>query len=242
MNLSNITAHVFRACLIFFCVTVNFNLNAQQDTLFKKNGEKIACKILEVGTQAISFKKADNIDGPTFVENKVDLLYAKFKNGQKEEFKNTATATEMNTSTVTAVTQPNKNGIISEDYKIIHDGKNFFVNGSRVRPKSVDRLLSRSNNPAVLIPYKTAKLTKTIQKVVKFTSIGTSVGGGIACVSTFYTLAYQSIHDGVTPDSWINAGLSVLGTITLPITSSILKKRTSKLYDKTIDIYNVGKK
>lgn len=259
--MSHITTHnFFRMIAVLFCMNLAYAAQAQQDTLFKTNGEKIACKVLEVGTNGISYKKADNPDGPTFVDNKDDILLIRYRNGQKQEFLKTtfngaapANNNLTNGSNNDAGTNNNngnggnkndkaRKGPISDEYKIIFDGKKYYVNGQKIGRRDVDRLLSRSDNPAVKVPYKTAKLTKTFQKIIGITSYPSTVSGGVASFATFRTVYIEAQNGGAQASSWVNAGLSFLGTLSLPITSKILKNRRDKLYDKTIDIYNVGKK
>ncbi len=256
----NTTHNVLRMISVLFCMSLAYGTQAQQDTLFKTNGEKIACKVLEVGTTGISYKKADNPDGPTFVDNRDDILFIRYKNGQKQEFLKTTlngNAPANNNLTNGSNNDPGNNnnngngsnksdkarkGPISDEYKIIFDGKKYYVNNQKIGRRDVDRLLSRSDNPAVKVPYKTAKLTKTFQKIIGITSYPSTVSGGITSFATFRTVYIEAQNGGAQPSSWINAGLSFLGTLSLPITSKILKNRRDKLYDKVIDIYNVGKK
>ena len=114
----------------------------------------------------------------------------------------------------------------------------YTVNGQRVKRKDVDRLLAKSKNPGVQIAHKTAKTTRIVQKVIGLTSIGSTTTGGIMTVSTVFTCFKEAQNGSVSTGSYVNAGLSFLGTLTLPITSKILKNRRDKLYDKTIDLYN----
>lgn len=115
----------------------------------------------------------------------------------------------------------------------------YTVNGQRVKRKDVDRLLAKSKNPGVQIAHKTAKTTRIVQKVIGLTSIGSTTTGGIMTVSTVFACFKEAQNGSVSAGSYVNAGLSFLGTLTLPITSKILKNRRDKLYDKTIDLYNV---
>ncbi|MCE3259218.1 MAG: hypothetical protein K0S12_859, partial [Bacteroidetes bacterium] len=39
--------------------------------------------------------------------------------------------------------------------------------------------------------------------------------------------------------TFLNMGLSLVGTLTFPVTSYFLKKKSDKMYDKIIDMYNV---
>src|SRR6187551_358256 len=57
-----------------------------QDLIIKTNGDSIKAKVTEVGTNAVSFKKANNIDGPTFVEFKSDIVMIKYANGEIQKF------------------------------------------------------------------------------------------------------------------------------------------------------------
>lgn len=257
MNFKKI-APPLHVLLITIGVALGFSAKAQQDTLFKTNGEKIPCKVLEIGTNGVSYKKADNIDGPTFIDNKEDINFIRFRNGQKQEFikqagsndswknnnnpQNQGMNNNNNNNNGNADNGKSKKGPISDEYKIIYDGRAYYVNGQKIGRRDVDRLLGRSTNPAVKVPFKTAKATKIAQKIVGITSYPSTVAGGTASISTFRTVYIEAQNGGAQPSSWINAGISFLGTMSLPITSKILKKRRNKLYDKTIDIYNLDKK
>jgi hypothetical protein len=242
--------------LLLVLTFTTFGLKAQ-DTLIKTNGQVISCTILEVGTNGVSYKKTGLSDGPTFTENKSDIELIKYQNGKLQTFAEAEGIATINSNTVTPNSQtnqigsaPNYNqnvngkpqkGPISPDSKIIFDGKRYYVDGQKIGRRDVDRLLSRSTNPAVAAPYKVAKLTKTFQKIVSITSWPSTITGGIASIGTFATVIKESKHH-ISTSSWVNAGLSFVGTLTFPITSKILKKQRDKLYDKAIDIYNVGKK
>jgi hypothetical protein len=233
--------------LVFFA----FNLKAQ-DTIIKTNGQIISCTVLEVGTNGVSYKKTNLKDGPTFTDLKSDIELIKYSGGKLQTFAEAEGISTINSNTVTPNSQTNPNynqnlngqpqrGPINPDSKIIFDGKRYYVDGQKIGRKDVDRLLSRSSNPAVAAPLKIAKLTKTFQKIVSITSWPSTITGGITSIGTFATVIKESSHH-ISTSSWVNAGVSLLGTLTFPITSKILKKKRDKLYDKVIDIYNVGKK
>jgi hypothetical protein len=213
-----------------------------QDTIVKLNGQVIPAKIIEVGTNAIRYTKSDIKEGPTFVDYKTDIAYVKYSNGQKEVYsKQPQVATIQKPLLDTAAIKKGQAGqnILSTKNRIEFMNNKYTVNGQRVKRKDVDRLLSKSKNPAIQITYKTAKTTRILQKVVGLTSIGSTTTGGVMTVSTLFTCFKESQDGGsVSAGSYVNAGLSFLGTLTLPITSKILKNRRDKLYDKTIDLYN----
>ncbi|MGZ3932032.1 MAG: hypothetical protein ACXVP0_11865 [Bacteroidia bacterium] len=250
--------------MLFLSLALSLQINAQ-DTIVKINGELIPAKITEVGTSTVTYKKMGFEDGPAFVMNKNEVLQIRYRSGRREEFApavNSATAAissqtmATGASTTNPMSQNNPatgtkdnaqqkpvKGLISDKYKIETDGKKFFVNGQKIGQKDVDRLLSRSTNPAVVAAAKTAKITKIFQKITKITSFPTTISGGVACIGTFRTLILQATQPGpgAQPSSWVNAGLSFVGTLTFPVTAKLLKKQRVKLYDKAIDLYNIGK-
>ena len=242
------TANTFRMFLILFCIGLVNLVAAQNDTIVKTNGEKIVCKILEVGANGVSYKRADMNDSPLFIAGKEEITYIKLRNGEKQVFPampNKQSNQNSNNSLVNSNDNGKKKkdlGPISDQHKIIYDGKKYFVDGRRIGSRDADRLMSRSSNPAVQIPLKTAKLTKTFQKIMKITSYPSTISGGVASISTFRTVFIEAQNGGAQMSSWVNAGLSFIGTLAFPITSKILKKRQTKLYDKTIDLYNLDKK
>ena len=48
------------------------------DTIFLKTGEQIKAKVLEVGQSEIKYKLCDNLNGPTFIMNIVEVLKIKY--------------------------------------------------------------------------------------------------------------------------------------------------------------------
>ena len=73
--------------LIFSVIIVFTTLVAQaQDMLILKSGEDINAKIVEIGTQEISYKKFENLDGPVYTIQKEKIFMIKYQNGTKETF------------------------------------------------------------------------------------------------------------------------------------------------------------
>ena len=61
-----------------------FNSIYSQDVITKKNGDEINAKIIEVTQSEIKYKKFSNINGPTFIILKDELLMIKYEDGTKE--------------------------------------------------------------------------------------------------------------------------------------------------------------
>jgi hypothetical protein len=59
-----------------------------QDTVVKRNDEKVIAKIIEVNQNDVKYKRFDYQEGPTFTVVKWELKYIVYGNGVKESFEN----------------------------------------------------------------------------------------------------------------------------------------------------------
>jgi hypothetical protein len=100
-------------------------------------------------------------------------------------------------------------------------------------------MLGSSKNPAIIIPLKAAKATGTAQKIVKITSIPTTIGGSTALLVSGIDLINDIRRTRDHTSTYTSFFTSVFTTFSLPITNKILKKKSDKMYGKLIDIYNV---
>lgn len=237
--------------LLFLAFCLTYQNARSQDLIIRTKGDTIRAKITEVGTNAVSYKKASMLDGPTFVEYKDDILMIKYGNGEVQKFSKTntsntsmpnssttstnSTASGTNTASTNNSSQQSSDGKI----KIQRDGKKFTINGKKAKAKEVDAQLGKSKNPLVIVPLKLAKITRISQKIVKITSIPSSIGGGFTTLVSVIDL-YNDVRRGRdNTQTYTNFGLSLVGTLALPITNKILKKNSDKMYDKIIDAYNL---
>ncbi|MFL5752472.1 MAG: hypothetical protein ACJ76F_03625 [Bacteroidia bacterium] len=57
-----------------------------QDTIYMKNGNILAGKVLEVSETELKYKKAENPDGPLYSMNKFRVALVQYQNGFREVF------------------------------------------------------------------------------------------------------------------------------------------------------------
>jgi uncharacterized protein YfaS (alpha-2-macroglobulin family) len=88
-----------------------------QDTLILNNGEEMYIKVIEVGENAISYKKQQNLNGPIYSTDISKIFMAVYKNGKRETFsKQNPTSTS------------NASGALDEDkVKAVINDNNFEV-------------------------------------------------------------------------------------------------------------------
>lgn len=74
-----------RNILLILSVLLSVSTMAQ-DVILKQNGDEIQCKLIEVGTENIKYKKWTNLNGPIFVDERDDVFMIKYENGEKDVF------------------------------------------------------------------------------------------------------------------------------------------------------------
>ncbi|PZF71165.1 hypothetical protein [Taibaiella soli] len=91
MDFATKTTTLFKTPFVkkaFLSALTVLSLNAAfaQDTLYKRNGEMQQVKVTEVNSRTISFKKAENLNGPTYVVDRADVEKIKYESGSIEYF------------------------------------------------------------------------------------------------------------------------------------------------------------
>jgi len=128
-------------CFIIFLFAIPF-LKAQ-DTLVLNDGSEFYIKLLEVGENTLTYKKSDNINGPTYTMDLSKAFLVVYKNGEREIF-------HTNEYTPTSEKQQNETGSTKA---ILYDN-NFEV-----------RLLSTHS-----IPVSKNKYIRVIAEVEVYTN------------------------------------------------------------------------
>jgi len=71
--------------LFLLIITISSHIFAQ-DKLYRKNGQVLNVKIIEVGTSEIKYKIADNTESPVYVLEKDRIIKIEYENGKVEKF------------------------------------------------------------------------------------------------------------------------------------------------------------
>lgn len=77
--------------LFFLLLTIVFFNVSAQDVIVKRNGDELQCEVLEVSKNEVKYKRWSNLNGPTFVDEKVDILMIRYQNGEVDEFDENST-------------------------------------------------------------------------------------------------------------------------------------------------------
>ncbi len=130
--------HIYK--IIFTVLIISTNSFAQ-DLIVKKNGDEVKAKIIEVGAKEVKYKNFTNQEGPNYVMDKSEILFVKYKNGEKEIFaKSTIEKENVN---------PNPNGNLSI-------GKGYYKGDIEINKREFEQLLS--TNQKAYKEYKHGRL------------------------------------------------------------------------------------
>jgi uncharacterized protein with PIN domain len=79
--------NILKSGLLIF-LFLNASNSFSQDLFIYKDGSELNVKVLRVNKNDISYKKNSNINGPEYVEDKINLFMIKYENGTKDIFIN----------------------------------------------------------------------------------------------------------------------------------------------------------
>jgi hypothetical protein len=139
-----------------------------QDNIIKIDGEEIAAKVIGVELKLITYKRFDNIDGPTYSISKADVFMIQYENGTKDVFNQMTGVVNNNNNKSNkepVITPPN----FTEDSLIIRNY--IFVNGE-IR--------------AGILPTKETDSSLNPDNRRIYKNIGYTVGMGLEIGSVFY--------------------------------------------------------
>lgn len=83
--------------LLFLLAVQVCNKSFSQDLIIMKNGDEVKAKILEILPDVVKYKKAENLDGPSYSEIKNNIFMIKYQNGTKDVFNQQSISNVKNT-------------------------------------------------------------------------------------------------------------------------------------------------
>lgn len=201
-----------------------------QDTLLMKNGNQVIAKILEVNTAEIKYKRFDNLEGPTFVIVKNDVVMIKYQNGTVDKI-----ADQVVSPTTTHVDAPIviQKAPVVVDPKIYPSGNGYYADNRRIGQAELYNKLLNLNDSEITKHVHQAKAARGLQ-FVGFVAIPCMVGGVISVITQSFQERNNSRYSA---DYTTGAGLLSGGVVCL-VGSTVFKISCKKHVKKAIDLYN----
>ena len=216
--------------LIMFCFA-KFLVNAQ-DSIYKRTGDVISAKVLEINAKEISYKRADLIEGPLFIINKNEVKKIKYVTGTIDSF---AVIKEIIKRPLAI-----KNPVLLDQDQIYTTGRKgvYLFQSHRISDKKLLFLANEKNqywkNEELALNINSCKRNKTLQYLIG------NVGLGVGVIGLYGSLlATGSIAN--TNDAYIIAicGIASAGIlVSSQVVSFSYKLKRVKNADKVAELYN----
>jgi hypothetical protein len=240
---ANINKTIQIAIIIFLLTPAfaNAQLFGSKDLIVKTNGGTIHAYVKDVNYSHVVYRKW--FRKHTISSEKV-LYVQNGENGAKTYVNNINMAKNYKAyGSMSSATASTSNTPMPQSQKhfIERIGDSYRIDTNQiVGLGKINDLMAQSNNPQVAVSLKAAKTMRFFTTLTNIASYPSSAGGAFASYNTFKTLFEQMKLGQTSFKSYLNAGLSFMGTISLPITKGILKHIRNKLYDHTLITYSLG--
>lgn len=223
-----------KAIFIFILCFVQLYLNAQ-DTIYKRTGDVIPAKIVEIGIKEISYKRADLLDGPLYIISKNDVFKIKYATGTIEKYDIVKEA-------------PKPQQIVFVNPKYIPQDENqiraslrrgiYKYQGRQLSDRNVIRLVMDKNsiwkNHEIELNITEYKRNKSLQYIIGYT--GAFLGGAGLYGSLIGASSVSNSNDGaIAAFAGIIAG-GVL--VSSQIVSFTYKLKRIKNVNKIVELHN----
>ena len=205
---------------IFF---FSFSLTFAQDTILKRNNDKIVAKIFEISPTEVKYKKYDFQDGPTYIDKKSDIKMIVFANGMKEAFEEEKPKQVIVTNNTEYIVKKDNN---IEDYKM-----HYRYQGHTINQPQMQKILMDTKDKQIIGLVSKAKDARKME-FISFAAIPLAAAAFILVVSPSITGSPSS------NDNLPLAGVCLVAGIACPIISGVNKGKKMRYNSDAIILYN----
>lgn len=221
--------------LLFFILSLSqISLNAQ-DTIYKRNGEIISTKVIEINLKEVTYKRSDLLDGPLFISNINEIRKIKYYNGAIDTF-------SIVKEIIEPAILPNRPlYIVQNDINEIQPTYRkgiFLYQGKQISDRNVIDLVSYKNqlwkNSDITYYSAQYKKSKALQYAIGF---GGAAVGGLAMGGSLISTSFNSSNS----DNVISASVAILGAsvfVASQIVSATFKFKAIKHSNKLVELFN----
>lgn len=217
--------------LVILLCFVQIVLNAQ-DTIYKRSGDVIPARVIEINTKEISYKRENLPDGPLYILDKNEVKKIKYKTGAVDSF------TVRNEPKVNPMLPKNGGLMYSYSEQIQKYNRNglYVYQGSRISDTKAMLIATNKNftwkNPQLTSEILYVSTNKTRQYVSGFGGLG--LGALVMAGSLVY--ANNNPYDSmVGPVMFVN-GIGII--LAAQVVSINFKIKRVKHSDKAVALYN----
>jgi hypothetical protein len=226
-----IRKHYIKPLFILALVCIQIYSYAQ-DTIYKRNGEILSAKIIEINSTEIKYQRADMKDGPLFVNYKNDIKKIKYAVGIIDSFSIVTIKPVPTKSNGVIYINKGSNQIEFAGRKGVYKYQGHYLSDRRLLQLAEDKNDSWKDKPMQLAIIESKK-NKSLQYAVGFGGAGAGIlslfAGGIYADNNYY-------NDGIFPALVIINGVGLF--VASQIISNHFKHQRVKQANKVAELYN----
>jgi hypothetical protein len=206
-----------------------------QDTILKRNQEKIIAKILEVNPSEIRYKRLDYMAGPVFTLEKWQIKYILYSNGVKEDFED--------------FKMPSLSGNLSsgkKDLSIQPSGRIYYYQNQPISEEDMLDIAWKQPDKRVKLLVKKTEEYRVIKNCLMAGAITAGTIGVLTFFGSFSQDISATVGRSVARSSRISSreqnradgGYVLLGALAVELVSITFKMKETRHAHLTVDLYN----
>jgi hypothetical protein len=221
-----------RTLLFYILCLSHFLINAQ-DTIYKRSGELIPAKVLEINTKEISYKRADLLDGPLFVINKNEIKKIKYVTGTIDSFKVVVVESKVTISKNDLYTQYTNQQILFGSRKGIYRYQNRSISDRKLFMMAQEKNMVWKD-PNINYLINSSRQYKALQYITG--NVGVVIGGIGLFGCLIATEANSNVNDNMITAMVAVASAAVI--VSSQVVSVSFKLKRVKRADQVLELYN----
>jgi hypothetical protein len=163
-----------------------------QDLILLKTGDEIKSKVIEIGPALIKYKKFENLTGPDYSIEKINVFMIKYENGSKDVFSQ-ETASKPQTIQETTAKETDKVVQSTSPKFLERRGASVRLDGKYLTTSQLRAIMEPY--PDVLSKYNSGKTLSFVGDAFAYTVIGVCLITAIRAKDYKYgTVEYRSIY------------------------------------------------
>lgn len=204
-----------------------------QDTLYKRNGEIVSAKILEINISEISYKRIDLPDGPLMIVGKNDVWKIKYATGQIDSFKVTPPQVQVLVNRIPVKVYSNPESVKLGMRRGVYVYQGHNISDRKLFNLANDRNLVW-NNKEVTDNVMASKNNRAFQYSVGY---GGAALGIVTVFCSGIAMDYNSGSESVLL-GMIGVSVGVAAIVSSQIISFSYKLKRVKNSNKVMELYN----
>ena len=215
--------------LALFCIQA---YSYAQDTIYKRNGEILSAKIIEINSTEIKYQRVDMQDGPLFVNCKNDIKKIKYAVGIVDSFPLIIAKPVATKNNNVIYINKGSSQIEFAGRKGVYKYQGHYLSDRRLLQLAEDKNDTWKDKPMQLAIIE-AKKNKSLQYAVGFG------GAGVGILSLFAAGIYADNNyysDGIFPAFAVINGIGVF--VASQVMSNYFKHQRVKQANKVAELYN----